>query len=54
MSSRLLTSKSCESLNEEAIFLCLVRLRLASASLIWFISHVSCDSSCTPIMQCSA
>ena len=47
-------SKSCESLKLEAIFLCLVRLLLASASEIWFISQTSWDSSWTPIMQCSA
>lgn len=46
-------SKSCVSLNDEAIFLCFVKERFASASEIWFISHVRWDKSWTPIMQCS-
>lgn len=46
-------SNSWVSLKDEAIFLCLVRDRLASASDIWFISQVRCERSWTPIIQCS-
>lgn len=46
-------SNNWVSRKEDAIFLCFVRERFASASEIWFISHVSWDKSWTPIIQCS-
>lgn len=46
-------SNSWVSRKDEAIFRCFVSERFASASEIWFISHVNCDKSCTPIIQCS-
>lgn len=41
------------SLNEHAIFRCFVNENDISTSDIWFISQVSCDRICTPIIQCS-
>lgn len=61
--SRALLSRSWEiwnisykwaSLNEDAIFRCLVIERLASFPLIWLTSQVSCDRSWTPMMQYSS
>lgn len=46
-------SKSCWSLKDDAIFLCLVKERFASASDTWFISLVNTDNNWTPIVQCS-